>query len=80
MSAAAWVLWGRMKDGTPIRIMQDALPAVRKELEYRKPLQTTGGFTDLRIRIDGQPYDSCSCEACGQQSHDPNHPSWEVRY
>lgn len=74
-----WILWGRMKGGTPIRIDAGSLAEMRKELDYRKPLQVTGGWTGLVIRKEGHAYVSCSCGVCGT-SHDPEHPSWEVRH
>ena len=59
-----WVLWGRMSDGTPIRLQDGTLAAMRREYTYRKPLEARGGFTDLRIRSAGKPYDSCECATC----------------
>jgi hypothetical protein len=67
-----------MGDGTPIKIDDGTLPAMRRELDYRKPLQDTGGFTGLRIRLAGHPYTSCACGAC-DSDRDPTHPSFEIR-
>lgn len=78
MSATTFVLWGRMADGTPIKIEAGTLAQVRRELDYRKRLIATGGFTDLRIREQGHAYSSCPCQVC-DTDRDPLHPSFEIR-
>lgn len=75
---STFVLWGRMSDGTPIRIETGTLAAMRRELDYRKPLRATGGFTDLRIRPQGHPFSSCPCDTC-DTDRDITHPSFEIR-
>lgn len=75
---STFVLWGRMNDGTPIKIEAGSLAAMRRELDYRKRLVATGGFTDLRIRPEGHPYSSCPCATC-DTDRDPLHPSYEIR-
>lgn len=78
MTATAYVLWGRMADGAPIKIDAGTLPAMRREHDYRKRLIATGGFTDLRIREQGHAYSSCPCQVC-DTDRDPLHPSFEIR-